>query len=88
MISIRLTDAQAGALECRHLEDEEATLARVWDGNRTLRFEADEAEAVLDALTEAANAEDAQHQEDGCQYARRAAECLSRISSKVLDSIR
>lgn len=83
-MKVRLTDPQAGALECRPLDDDEAPIADAWDGESTLSWEPHETDALLSALTEASNAEDAQYTEDKCQFARRASEVLTRISNKVL----
>ncbi len=91
-ITIRLTNAQTAALECRGLEapqDElEELVARCWDQARgRLTFEPDEADDLWGILSEMSNAEDAQQQETGDVFAGRAARSLASVASKVIRAI-
>ena len=83
MSAIRLTPAQVSAIECRPLDEEEAIIARCWQGGRLVFAPADR-EALYVALNEASNAEDADAGLRGDKFARRAASSLATLAAKVL----
>lgn len=92
--AVRLTDAQASALECAgldlsadDLEPEERLLAAVWQGNK-LRFQESERDTVHRALINLSNAEDAMANDDNRdtlsrRHARGAAQALSNLATLV-----
>lgn len=84
--TIRLSQAQASAFECRDWDDEPLTRA-AWDGDSRLVFAAVDAEALCSEITDASNAEDsfAQESDGPCRtFANRAARSLAVVAGKVL----
>lgn len=97
IVTIRLTDPQASALECRGLElrdcndERQALLDRCWDRERQrLVFPKDEADSLGFAINDESNAEDdaARHESDidMRKHAARAARVLSNLAGKVFRS--
>jgi hypothetical protein len=85
--TIRLTEAQQSALECRR-EALDPVLAAAWDGARRLTVTPETRDALFSELTDAANAEDADAEQNPdptmATFARRACRSLSAISGRVL----
>jgi hypothetical protein len=61
--SVRLTDAQVSALECRRGGGLGALTEVIWGGERWIAFHVLEADELANEITEAANAEDGQAEE-------------------------
>lgn len=80
MFKIRLTDAQASAIECRHDGFEQVDGLEVDGRHLVVRDVRD----VLGRLTDACNAEDAAHQELGDVFAGRAARSLCSIQDRII----
>lgn len=89
--TIKLSDAQVSALECRDFDPCDRAAASVlaaWSTDR-LTFYSDQCDLLFAALNEASNAEDAfaeitSHDADSRRCAARAARSLCALASKVL----
>ena len=89
-IRIRLSDAQASAIECRDIIDDPASPgARAFTGSH-LVFDPQDAEALADWLLDASNSEDAageypqnEPNPELRKFARRAAKSLAVLFDKV-----
>ena len=86
-MKLRLTLAQVSALECAGLDQPEGpaevTLAAAWRG-RVLEVTDATRDALFEAVNDRSNAEDAQAEQTGDIFARRAARSLSALASAVL----
>lgn len=95
-LRVRLTPAQASALECAGLEEPlvagHALIARAWDGDRRLAVCFGDVDALFEGLTDLANAEDASAEMatdvQMAKLARSASRSLTALSGRVIREAR
>ncbi len=95
MITVKLSEAQRSALECRDWS-EEPIMRESWDGGYRLKVDPQYADQLLYEVTEASNAEDAQEQElqgrrdydsrTAARHAARAARAPSSLGDRIIRS--
>lgn len=88
-MKIKLTAPMTSALECREDGGLEPLVDQCWDRKaEALVFKWHEADTLLSELTEMANAEDAQAEEQGDKFARKACTSLTFLAGRLTKLMR
>lgn len=87
MITIKLSEAQKSAVECRDWS-EEPFMRAAWDGGYRIRIDPEDATHLLSEVIDAANTEDAEQQcqrdREMAKLAGRACRALSSLADKII----